>query len=311
MAVIQGNQMSKCNQGRAAAVYGINIQRTGSSNGAYPAPSNKVIISGNKSDAAVRIFNENSIPVTAVEDDSGLGSSAIVQNTDDHATFEVKTTTGATHSASISVEVDSTANDLLDQKYRLATGVDNNNDFQIQTWYNNAWLTSFRVFPDSSVIFGPATSSALGGFRVKKTFWFDLSGTFAGVVTMSNDLLLEGINVKDKLDSISAPELIRVDAHQTPGGVENWNRMGDGTTCLIHDSTGTTRQRLPVNPVDGQQIDIFCSSGGTINLHTGYDRPFHSASTGLSGTHQCNLNNLGAQMFRVVYIGGEDEWLLI
>ena len=39
MAVIQGNQMSKCNQGRADAVYGINIQRTNLSNGAYPTAS--------------------------------------------------------------------------------------------------------------------------------------------------------------------------------------------------------------------------------------------------------------------------------
>ena len=117
--------------------------------------------------------------------------------------------------------------------------------------------------------FGPAASASLGGFRVKKTFWFDLAGTFAGVVTMSNDLLLEGVNVKDKLDTISAPELLRVDAHQTPGGVENWNRMSDSLTVFIHDHTGTSRQRLPVNPVDGQIIDLFCaaSSGtGSINL---------------------------------------------
>ena len=83
MAVIQGNQMSKCNQGRADAVYGINIQRTGSSNGAYPTASNKVIVSGNKSDSAVRIFNENSIPVTAVEDvasSSALVVAAVDQN---------------------------------------------------------------------------------------------------------------------------------------------------------------------------------------------------------------------------------------
>ena len=77
------------------------------------------------------------------------------------------------------------------------------------------------------------------------------------------------------------------------------------------DSTGTTRQRLPVDPVDGQVIDLFCALGGTINIHTGYDRPFHASSTGLSGSHQCNLNNLGVQIFRVVYIEGEDEWLLI
>ena len=120
--------------------------------------------------------------------------------------------------------------------------------------------------------------------------------------------------MKDKLDTISAPELLRVDAHQTPGGVENWNRMSDSITCFVHDHTGTSRQRLPVNPVDGQIIDLFCaaSSGtGSINLHTGYDRPFHSASTGLSGSHQCNLNSVGTQVFRVVYIDSEDEWLLI
>ena len=201
------------------------------------------------------------------------------------------------------------SNDLADRSYRLFA----DNSFQLQTFYNNAWLTSLRLFPSGEINIGkPApTGISLGSFRVTTDFYFDDPGTFNSAITMNSDLLLEGTNVKDKLDTISAPELIRVDAHQNPGGVENWNRMGDGTTCLIHDSTGTTRQRLPVNPVSGQVIDLFCALGGTINIHTGYDRPFHGSSTGLSGSHQCNLNNLGVQIFRVVYIAGEDEWLLI
>ena len=131
---------------------------------------------------------------------------------------------------------------------------------------------------------------------------------------MSNDLLLEGINVKDKLDAISAPELLRNNVHQTPGGVENWNRMSDSLTVFIHDTNSTSKQRLPVSPVDGQIIDIFCAAGaglGTIILHTGYDHDFHSASTGFSNTGQCNLNSVGTQRFKVVFIESTDEWLLI
>ena len=203
--------------------------------------------------------------------ESGLGSSALIENTDANASLEVKTTTGATHSASISVEVDSTANNLLDQKYRLATGVDNNNDFQIQTWYNDAWLTAFRVFPDSTVNFGPATSASLGGFRVKKTFWFDLAGTFAGVVTMSNDLLLEGVNVKDKLDQISAPYIITRTHANIPGGWgdnNNWYTIPSGYLnyeILIGGDSGMSflsehHLTLPV-AVEGMKIKItaFCS----------------------------------------------------
>jgi len=57
MAVVQHNSMVKSNQGRAGAVYGINVQ-----SGAYPTAKNKIVHDGNRSDAAVHFNNPNSIP---------------------------------------------------------------------------------------------------------------------------------------------------------------------------------------------------------------------------------------------------------
>jgi hypothetical protein len=63
MSVIQNNTMTKCNQGRAAAVIGINIQQS-SGSGSYPTASNKIVKDSNNSDAAVHFNNPTTIPVT-------------------------------------------------------------------------------------------------------------------------------------------------------------------------------------------------------------------------------------------------------
>lgn len=73
MAVIQGNQITKGNQGRhISSVVGINVQ-----NGAYPAASNKFIAENNSMvDCAVQIQNDNSIPQTALAATGGFTSPA-------------------------------------------------------------------------------------------------------------------------------------------------------------------------------------------------------------------------------------------
>ena len=214
MAVIEGNQMSKCNQGRAAAVHGISIQRTDASNGAYPTASNKVIVSGNKSDAAVRVFNENSIPVTAVEDVAS-STDLVVAAVDANASVSIQTETTAAHSSSISMIVDS-SNDLADRSYRFFA----DNSLQFQTYTGGAWMTGLRLFPGGQVNIGlPAPSGiSLGSFRVASDFYFNSTGTFNSAVTMNSDLILEGTNVKDKLDTIAAPTKIFDDNSSTNKG---------------------------------------------------------------------------------------------
>jgi len=45
----------------------------------------------------------------------------------------------------------------------------------------------------------PAPSGiSLGSFRVASDFYFNSTGTFNSAITMNSDLLLEGVNVKDK-----------------------------------------------------------------------------------------------------------------
>jgi hypothetical protein len=68
--MLMNNSILKSNQGRAAAVYGIRIQRTGAG-GAYPTASNKFVSAGNLTDAGTALYNEQSIPETSVVAASG------------------------------------------------------------------------------------------------------------------------------------------------------------------------------------------------------------------------------------------------
>ena len=201
IGTVSGNSIMKCNQGRAAGIYGITL---GEYLTAYPTASNKIALDGNFTDAASKVYNWNSIPVVSFTE-SGDTSELVVENTDDNASIEIKTQTTAAHSSSLSWIVDS-SNNLADRSYRLFA----DNSFQLQTFYNNAWLTSLRLFPSGEINIGtPApTGTSLGKFRCKNTFYYDDTGVFNSAVTMNSDLLLEGVNVKDKLDTISAPTKI-------------------------------------------------------------------------------------------------------
>ena len=77
--VLQNNTMVKCNQGRAAAIYGIHIQVAA---GTYPTASDKVILDANNSDATVRVHNPNSIPEIATQAAASGGATTVVQMTD-------------------------------------------------------------------------------------------------------------------------------------------------------------------------------------------------------------------------------------
>ena len=90
IGTVSGNSIMKCNQGRAAGIYGVTL---GEYLTAYPTASNKIALDGNFTDAATKLYNWNSTPVVSFAD-SGLGSSALVDNNDANASLEVKTTTG-------------------------------------------------------------------------------------------------------------------------------------------------------------------------------------------------------------------------
>mgnify|MGYP003715121621 CR=1 FL=1 len=155
---ITNNSILKCNQGRAAAVYGITL---GENLDPYPTASNKVQIDGNFTDAATKLYNWNSTPVVSFADETPASSELVVENTDDN--IEIKTQTTAAHSSSLSWIVDS-SNNLADRSYRLFA----DNSFQLQTLYNNVWLTSLRLFPGGA-----------GEHRAPSSYWYQF-GVLSG-----------------------------------------------------------------------------------------------------------------------------------
>ena len=182
-------------------------------------------------------------------------------------------------------------------------------------------MTGMRMFPTGQINIGlPApTGISLGSFRVKSDFYYDQTGTFNSAVTMNSDLILEGINVKDKLDTISssAPSMVRNTVHMQPGSnPANWELLPDDLTTLVHDTNSTSRYRLPQTPVDGQLIHVMscaASGTGTINLNTGSfsGRTFQPNSTGIASTIQVNLNSVGTNSWTIVYIDDTNEWLFV
>ena len=250
--------------------------------------------------------------VTALENASGsLGTAATIENLSGSATLQLSSTASDSNDySSISILVDHLTNNLLDHHYAMRTGPSSNEwSFQSEQ-ADNTWKTCMRFAPTGQCIFGEATNYNLADFRVKGTSYFDLG------VTMNSTLTVQGTNVKDALDNLpSGPLLERNTVHMTPGSYPNWPLWDDDLTVFIHDTNSTSRYRLPANPTDGQQISIYCASGsglGTINLHTGGTGPtFHTSSTGYASTVQANLNSVGTQRFKVVYIDATTQWLLI
>ena len=331
IACCTGNSVLKANIGRAATVCGITLGDT-IANPGYPAASAKIQIDANFTDATTKLFNPHSVAVTtealdarvaAVEQNvAAITSNLVVENTGASASVEVKATTAASDSASIQIEIDSTANNLLDHAYQLHVGSSNSNDWQFRTRLADlSWLTAFRISPTGDVIFGAADNYNLAAFRIKGSAFFDSATTFAGpvilssAVTMSGAVVVGGTNIVDALASIPAPNMTRNDVHMNPGGWTNWPLLPDDTTCLVHDTNSASRFRMCADPVDGQLIHVIAcadSGTGTINLNTGIGaRHWHSNSTGYASTMQVDLNSVGVNSWTIVYIEATNEWLLV
>jgi len=112
------------------------------------------------------------------------------------------------------------------------------------------------------------------------------------------------------------PLLLRNTVNENPGGYSNWNLMDDKLTAFVHDSTQMSRQRLPLNPVNGQEITLYiANSGGALNIHTGAPvidgvyRTFHISSTGRASAYQCNVSP--PNKYTCIFIESVQQWLLL
>ena len=230
--------------------------------------------------------------------------------------------------------VDDTGNSI-DKVWEILTDSDEHSDLLIRTpWSPGVYKEAIRCFADGSIAFGKESNSGFGTvfgrtalFHETCTFYSDVSlATYnksltcgTGAITCGS-LIVSGTSigpaVAANVTAIAAIQhsLELNETHMNPGQYYNWPLL-TGKTVLHHNSTQSSRYRLPEFPVDGQQLTIFCSSGGNINLHTGAfgtpNRTFHANSTGLASTVQCNLGSLGTQIFHVVYTEDNDQWLLI
>ena len=104
IAIVRNNTTTKCNQGRASAVYGIALFPNDTSL-AYPTASNKIIVDANASDAATRFYNPNNITVTAVQEATGgggLGSDEVILSaTPGSARLKISAKTDNSNTASL------------------------------------------------------------------------------------------------------------------------------------------------------------------------------------------------------------------
>jgi len=240
---------------------------------------------------------------------SGLGSNAVIENTDDHASLQILTTTGSTHSASIEIEVDA-LNDLLDHKYSISSGTGNSNDWQFRSQQaDDSWVTAFRIAPTGQLIFGQATSYNLADFRVKGTAYFDAQVT-------ANNLVVGGTDVGTALANIPSPVMVRNTVHMT-GNWTTWPVLPNDLSVLVHDTNSTSRYQLPIGTVaDGYRFKVMACAGsglGTIHLSCGVvsGRQIHANSTGAVNNIQVTFNSVGTGSWDVCYISATNMWLVV
>ena len=297
------------------------------------ALSDIVTLEGEMDTAQAAIVTAQADIVTLQGASGGLGSAATISNTDGDASLTISAT-GATPETKIVFNVDDTGNSI-DKVWEILTDKNEHSDLLIRTpWSPGVYKEAIRCFADGSIAFGKESNSGFGTvfgrsalFHEATSFYSDVSlatynknlTTGTGAITCGS-VIVSGTSlgpaVAANVTAIAAIQhsLELNETHMNPGQYYNWPLL-TGKTVLHHNSTQSSRYRLPEFPVDGQQLTIFCSSGGAINLHTGAfgdpDRTFHPNSTGLVGTTQCNLGSLGTQIFHCVYTEDNDQWLLI
>ena len=167
IAIVRNNTTTKCNQGRASAVYGIALFPNDTSL-AYPTASNKIIVDANASDGATRFYNPNNITVTEVQTAAagGLGSDELIENATvpGSARLRLLCKSDSANRSSIEFETDSDSNNILDRKFRLTTHPANNNSFVCQSYYLNAWTDCWQCFPTGAITFGNSENNSAQAF---------------------------------------------------------------------------------------------------------------------------------------------------
>ena len=346
IAILKGNSTTKCNQGRAAAVYGIAIFPNDTSL-AYPTPSNKLILNSNISDAANREYNPNSITVTEVEESSGggggnLGATATVTSTSGESQLTIESldpNPGTTDKVSLQFKMDHSG---TAQDYTYVFENQSTNDLQMAminpagTKKNQIRLTSAggvligqniagfnghsdcviqsaRIVSDlvfHATLFNDTPASETASAE-RGTFLIDDSNLWYRTATEWKKSPLQDFDY-----TTPAPLLERNTTHMNPGNYSSWPLL-TGVTVFIHDTgANSSRYRLPEFPVDGQVIDLFLpNSSGGLNIHTGAFqvggtyRMMHTNSVGKSGNYQCNL--VGTNRYKAVFIEATQKWLIL
>ena len=280
---------------------------------------------------STEVFTELTSLQTQIDNISpSLASDTVIENTNGNASLTISSTGANGPVSSISLAINDTSVNDEDRIWYIRNDSLNHSELVIQHEWLGVTKTPLRIFSDGRVAFSGATSSSGHGVVFQDTIlaksvlhlWDDIDGTAynssanfgTGTVTCGV-ITLAGIDVEDKLDEIPVPLLERNTVHMNPGNYTVWPILDD-VTVFVHDTTQTSRYRLPEFPVDGQQLLILtavAAGQGTINIHTGAfsGRTFHWKSTGFASSVQCNLNSVGTTKFHCVYISALNQWLLV
>ena len=288
IAVVSHNTLTKCNQGGAAAIYGINLASE-----AYPTASNKIIKEGNVSDAAVPFYNAESLPVVvgneagvtpaelgylsgvtsgiqAQLDAAGggsLGSNETIENSSGDASLTISSAGNSGPESSLVFAVDDQSNSDEDRQWTIRTDSSSHGELCFQTQWLNATQTPIRMFIDGNL--GLATTSTanhkigVGGTLLLKedvTCWGDLNmSQYNKNITVGTGTVTCGTLALGGTSYTSLPSgpVMRVD-HSTPSTVALTNEtiVKAGNPLSSGSQNQTFDYSFPAGPINGRKIEF-------------------------------------------------------
>ena len=287
IALVHNNTICDCNQGRAAAVYGVRI---GGDVGtvSYPQESAQCSLDGNHIDAATRLHNPQSIAVVDTSDPISSNTFEI-QNLSGSAELSIESNTdvaAATTKISMKAESSSATEDRL---YEMQTDPSNSDQFMIRCTTNqNGTKEGWRFAPDGKVSFAcglnPITNMNASDFQVRGSSWFRSTLKSSGAIDASGGITIPSgqtvsLNGVDQIARISALEAAGGHTeffkffpddftdHEDSGEIKNafvlpdgYKRYkiiyGDGTQAWTTNVEGL-RIRLPIGVTeDGTQVEL-------------------------------------------------------
>ena len=196
IALVHNNTICDCNQGRAAAVYGIRI---GGDTGtvSYPQESAQCSLDGNHIDAATRLHNPQSIAVVDTSDptSSSTGNPFNVHSLTGSAEISIESNTdvaAATTKISMKAESSTATEDRL---YEMQTDPANSDQFMIRCTTNqNGTKEGWRFDPAGKVSFAcglnPITNMNVSDFQVRGSSWFRSTLKASGAIDASGGVTI-------------------------------------------------------------------------------------------------------------------------